>query len=232
MLKISNGEISFKDVLLLQNINFEVNPSELTVIIGPNGTGKTSLLNVLSGTAKLSKGSLHNSFKKKIMIPQNLYYPEDVTLFEYISSVFYRENFKWFLSKDDVDKIFFVLEKLNLAKKKELTLKKLSAGELQLANIALCLITEADFILLDEPTSNLDLVNQIMILDMIKELTNQGISVVIVLHDINLASRYGDEFILVSQDSSLIKGNKNQILTHQNLSDAYKIDFKKLGIYE
>jgi len=231
MLKISNGEISFKETLLLKNINFEINPAELVVIIGPNGTGKTSLLNVMSGTIKLTRGTLLNKFKKHILIPQNLYYPEDVTLFEYISSVFYREKFKWFLSKDDVDRVFFVLDKLHLTKKQEFTLNKLSAGELQLANIALCLISEADFILLDEPTSNLDLVNQIMILNMIKELTNQDISVVAVLHDINLAARYGDEFILVSRNSSLIKGDKSQVLTCKNLSDAYNIDFKELGLY-
>ncbi|MDD3013532.1 MAG: ABC transporter ATP-binding protein [Candidatus Gastranaerophilales bacterium] len=231
MLKVINGEISFKELLLLQDINLEINSSELTIIIGPNGSGKTSLLNVLAGTTKLSKGSLHNSFNKKILIPQNLYYPEDVTLFDYVSSVFYREKFKWFLTKDDVERVFCVLEKLNLRKKQELTLNKLSAGELQLANIALCLISEADLILLDEPTSNLDLVNQLMILDMIKELTNHEISVIVVMHDINLASKYGDKFLLTSHNFNLIHGDKHWVLTNQNLSDAYNIDIEKLGLY-
>jgi len=231
MLKITDGEISFKEVTLLRNINLEINASELTVIIGPNGTGKTSLLNVMASTTKLSRGTIQNNFNKNILIPQNLYYPEDITLFEYVSSVFYKENFKWFLTQNDIEKIFTVLDKLNLTKKQELTLRKLSAGELQLANIALCLISEADFILLDEPTSNLDLVNQIMILDMIKELTNHGISAIIVMHDINLASKYGDKFIITSHNYNLIQGDKTQVLTHKNLSEAYNIDIDKLGFY-
>lgn len=232
MLKIAKGEISFDNEILLSDINLEINSSEINVIIGPNGIGKTTLLNILAGNKKLTDGAFYNNFERNILIPQNLYYPDDITLFEYVSSVFFKENFKWFLSKEDKTNANHVLDKLKLLKKADYVLKNLSAGELQLANIALCLLSEAKFLLLDEPTSNLDLVNQVMILDMIKELSNQGMSVVIVMHDIHLASKYGDKFVLISQNGNISQGIKSEILTNEMLSEAYNIDFKKLGIYE
>ncbi|MFH0703343.1 MAG: ABC transporter ATP-binding protein [bacterium] len=173
MLKIENGKITINNHTILDNINLEIYPELLTVIIGPNGAGKTTLINVLGNTKKLTKGNLVTSFKKSILIPQRTYYPEGITLYEYVSSVFFQTGWKWSLKTQEKNMVCEILEKLNLISKKDLVLNTLSAGELQLANVALCLVSEADFILLDEPSANLDLLNQVIILDILKKLTKK-----------------------------------------------------------
>ena len=108
----------------------------------------------------------------------------------------------------------------------EVKIENLSAGELQKLNIGLGLLSDADVFLLDEPTSNMDLVNQIKILDMIKSLTKVGIASVIIMHDLNLSSSYGDNFIGISQSHKLISAPKNKFFNEEILNEIYNIKFK------
>lgn len=226
MIKIKNGKITFGEKVLLEDINLEIPKGKLTIILGPNGAGKTSLINILAGVKKLSIGTIINNFHKSILIPQRIDFPQGITLFDYLSSVFYQSGWKWNISEDENNQILQVIEKLDLTDKKDASIDVLSAGELQLANIALCLLSGADFIMLDEPSANLDMLNQIKILEVIKKLTTNGITVVAIMHDINFAAKYGDNFLIVEREGVINCGDKCTVLTPYNLSKAYNFDFK------
>ena len=127
------------------------------------------------------------------------------------------------------NKIDEVLSLLDLKDKKNTLIDNLSSGELQKANIALGLVSNADILLLDEPTSNMDLVNQIKVLDIIKKLTTKGITCVIVLHDINLSSSYGDYFIGLTKSGKIFTDFKKEFFTEAILNDIFGISFKVIN---
>ena len=115
---------------------------------------------------------------------------------------------------------------MELSDKKNVLIDNLSSGELQKANIALGIVSDADVILLDEPTANMDLVNGIKVLEFIKKLTQKGISVVVIMHDINLCMSYGDLFLGFTKNHKIISGEKEKFFTAENLKEIFGIDFK------
>lgn len=143
-----------------------------------------------------------------------------------MSSVFYKNNWKWFLSKEENQKIDDVLVQIGLEDKKNINIENLSGGEIQKANIALGLLCNADLFLLDEPASNMDLINQVKILKMLKELTAQGITSVIIMHDLNLALKYGDEFIGVTTNHNIISKTGREFCQVETLKNVFNMDFQ------
>lgn len=225
MIKIENLNIKFNENIIFENANLEIPENKITMIVGPNGTGKTTLFKVINKEIK-TDCKIENSFKKMFYLPQKLYYPKGITTFDYVSSVFFKNHWKWFLDRNDKKKILKVLDKIELSDRRNVKIENLSAGEIQKANIALGLLSEADIFLLDEPTSNMDLVNQIKILDMIKKLTKSGITSVIIMHDLNLSSSYGDYFIGIGKNNTIIKAEQKDFFKAEILNKIYNINFK------
>ena len=112
--------------------------------------------------------------------------------------------------------------------KKDIKIENLSGGEIQKANIGLGLLSGADLFLLDEPASNMDLINQVKILKMLKNLTSQGVSSVIIMHDVNLAIKYADEFIGVTTAHKLIQKNVKDFFNKETLKQVFDIEFEIL----
>ncbi|MGN0004381.1 MAG: ABC transporter ATP-binding protein [Candidatus Gastranaerophilaceae bacterium] len=226
MIKVENLSLSFEDKKLFENISIEIPNNLFTVIIGSNGTGKTTLLKIMAGFDFFDDVVVKNDFKKIFFLPQRLKYPENITLFDYISSYFFKNRFKWFLSEDEKKQVNSVLEELELLDRKNVFVEKLSSGELQKANIGMALISGADCLMLDEPTSNMDLVNQIKILNLVKNLTKRGITIVMVLHDLNLAANFGDFFVGTNPQKKLVCLNKDAFFDEKNLENIFGINFK------
>ena len=211
----------------LKNVSLEIPNNKLTILTGCNGTGKTSLFKIIMGDIKPVNFDFHSTFKKIFFLPQKIKYPEGLTLFEYVTSFYYSNSFKWFISEEEKIKTLEILDLLELTSCKDVLIENLSSGELQKANIAMALISNADLLLLDEPTSNMDLVNQIKVLDILKKLVlNNGISCALILHDLNLAAKYGENFIGINQDKSLIQTDKNQFFNEKILKNIYNINFR------
>lgn len=225
MISIKNLNLNFDENIIYKNVSFEIPDNKITMIVGPNGTGKTTLLRIITGEIK-TNCEIQNTFKKVFYLPQKLQYPKGITTFDYVSSILYKNNWKWFLTKEEENKVYEVLEKIELLNRKNVKIENLSAGEIQKANIGLGLLSDADIFLLDEPTSNMDLVNQIKILDMIKNLTDSGITSVIIMHDLNLSSSYGDYFIGISQNHNVIKAPRKEFFNDSTLQEIYNISFK------
>lgn len=226
MIKVKNLTLAFGEKSLYNNANFDIPDNKVTVISGTNGVGKTTLLKIMSGQIKVPNAVIENSFKEIFFLPQNIRYPEGITLFEYITSSFFKNSFKWFLNEEEKRKAERVIEELELSDRRDVLIEKLSSGELQKANIAMALASDADCLFLDEPTSNMDLINQIKIMNIIKNLTKRGITVVIIMHDLNMASSYGDYFIGFNNKNDIIKAEKNKFFTEENLEKIFGIKFK------
>lgn len=232
MINIKNLSLSVDNLKIFDNANICIPKDQITVLVGANGVGKTTLLKLISGVIKPQSGVIENNCNELFYLPQRIKYPQGITLQEYIESSFYKKNWKWFLSKEEKQKVSEVIDLLELEDKKETLIDNLSSGELQKANIALGLISGADVLLLDEPTSNMDLINQIKTLDIIKKLTKQGITCVIVLHDINLSASYGDYFVGITKTRKIIQAEKKDFINAEILNEIFGINFKVINSEE
>lgn len=230
MIKLENLSFAVENNLtIFDKANIDIPQNKITVLVGLNGVGKTTLLKLIAGTIKPQSGAVVKKCKELFYLPQRIKYPKGIVLFEYIESSFYKKNWKWFLSRQEKAKINETLELLELSDKKNTLIENLSSGELQKANIALGLVSGADTLLLDEPTSNMDLINQIKVLDILKKLTKKGVTCVIVLHDINLGASYGDYFIGLTKTKDVIMKCRDEFFTPEILNKIFGIEFKVIN---
>lgn len=226
MIRVKNLSLDYDNINFFDNLSFEIPKDKISIIVGPNGTGKTSLMKILAGIIKPKTIDIENSFSDVFYLPQKIKYVKGITLYEYISSIFFKQNWKWHLDKSEKTKIVNVLEELEIIEKQKVMIENLSAGELQKANIALGLISGANLLLLDEPTSNMDLINQIKVLDIIKKLSQKDVTSIVILHDLNLSSSYGDYFLGLNSKKQLYCANKEEFFTEDRLKDIYNMQFK------
>ena len=224
MISVKNLTLNFGEKILYKNFDFVAKSGELTIITGLNGTGKTTLLKIISGEMKVDGIDVDSDCKKIFFLPQKISYPVNITLFEYVLSVFYSNSFKWFTTNGEKKNVDEILDKLGIIDRKDISLEKLSSGELQLANLAVAIISGAECLLLDEPTSNLDLKNQVLICSILKNLAKNGMTCVMITHDLSLASEYGDYFVGISSNT-VIQGEKSEFFTKENLKLVFGLNF-------
>lgn len=226
MIKAVNLSVSFGERQVLKNLNIQIPENQITVLSGPNGAGKTTLLKTFAGIIPTKDNQISNSFKEIFYLPQRPHCPLNITLFDYISLSFFKNSFKWFINSYEKQKIQDILICLGLYEKRDIFVENLSSGEFQMANIALALISNADCILFDEPTSNMDLINQIKVINIIKDLKSKNITSVVVMHDLNLASKLGDCFIGINQNFEVFSYEKTEFFTPEVLHKIFNLNFE------
>ena len=240
---MSEIEYSFENKAILNKINIQIKQKEILGIVGPNGSGKTTVFNILCGLIKPNKGnifidgininnlSITQKSKLIALAPQNTIFPEDISVFEL--TVMGRNPYMNLLSWESLDDNELAVQYINrvgilqLASKK---LKHISGGERQLALIAMVLCQETPIILLDEPTSNLDIKNQLHIMDninAIRESTNK--TILVNLHDLNLAAKYCDKIIFLKNGTVFSQGTPNEVITSENIRNVYGISANVLN---
>lgn len=212
MLKVNNVSCGYNGTPILKNISFSVEKGKFLGILGPNGCGKTTLLKVISGLLNPAAGkviidevnlkdySSRQLAKKMTVLPQLHATAFSSTVRETVSIGRYPHQSGFFSSwsKEDEQAVVQAMEQTGVKKFENTFLEYLSGGEQQRVFIAQALAQSSDLLLLDEPTNHLDIAHQKQILDMIrKEVTENGLTVVSVFHDINLASLYCDELLLM-----------------------------------
>lgn len=234
----------------LDDVSTSISKGKVTTIIGPNGCGKSTLLSVLSrsnmptsGTASLENRDLvmfkPKEFAKKLAIVyQQNEVPKDLTIEKLVG--FGRLPHKMLLQRnqeEDSKAIDWALSVTNLTDKRNKDLEALSGGERQRVWIAMALAQQSEILCLDEPTTYLDIYYQIELLELVKSLNEDyGLTIIMVLHDINQAIRYSDEIIMMKNGRIIAEGPPREIITKDVIKEVYGVNavFKEddeLGLY-
>ena len=240
MLRIEDLSLSYGDKPVVQNLNLRVKKGQVVSIIGPNASGKSSILKSIAGIIKPVSGKIFIEEKdiskmdsKKlaqkvsILLQQNKN-PDDMSIEELVYFGRYPHK-KWFEGFEASDqKIIEEAMKLtNTFALRDKTLETLSGGERQRAWIAMALAQEPDILLFDEPTTYLDLAHQIEFLELVNRLNREtGVTVVLVLHDLNQAARYGNYLFAMKEGKIFAQGCPEEVLNPQNILNIYNIEAK------
>ena len=238
-----NFSTGYENNQVICDLNLKINSGEWVGIIGSNGSGKSTLLKGIakiipmqSGDLFLNKFSIKDLSTKKIAkvlsyLPQKINSNLPLTVKELVSLG--RSPHKYFwefdLNKEDFLIIEESLELCNLKKYSKNSLSSLSGGQCQRAFLALTLAQKTKILLLDEPTTFLDINFQIQMLDLIKNLNKVNkLTVLSVVHDINLAARYCDRLAIFKDGELLAIDKPNEALSEDLIKEAFSIEIKKI----
>lgn len=222
----------------VNNVNLHLEPGKVTTIIGPNGSGKSTLLGVMSnnyipqqGDVLLEGRSLRDykpkELAKKIaVVHQENSAPADMTVERLVGygRLPYKSMFKSDKAEDDAA-VEWALQETDLIDWRHVTIDALSGGQRQRVWIAMSLAQKTPYLFLDEPTTYLDIYFQYDILELIKRLNKEhGLTIVMVLHDINQAIRYSDAVIAMKSGQVVVQGNPKEIITDELIQEIYGVD--------
>ena len=242
-LGFSNVSIRYGKKEIIDRVNIEFAKGKTSTIIGSNGCGKTSLLKTISYAVKpyhghvlldgkpIRKYSPKQLAKRIAYLPQVHYSPSDIDIRTLVSYGRYPyQRFGKGLSKEDNEMIDQTIELTGLSAMENRVLDTLSGGERQRAWIAMTLCQQPEILILDEPITYLDIGHQVEIMELIKDIgQNLNITIVMVLHDINLASRYSDYLFAIKDKKIYAYGSPREIITPSTMGDVFRIDTQ---IYE
>ncbi len=241
---LSLENISFKfntaEKPLIEDLSLVIRKNSSAAVIGPNGAGKTTFLNIALGWYKPFAGEVKfngkelGSFTRRqsgqhiALVPQNEHIPFEYTLLEYV--LLGRTPYISILSMPkeiDYEVSLQALDSVNLDRNRIIT--TLSGGELQLLLIARALAQQPQLLLLDEPTSHLDIKNKIRVHTLLKKLIDSGITLLFTTHDPAEAAEIASHIIMMKNGNVETEGNAADVLTDRNLSSIYGV---KIGITE
>lgn len=210
ILDVQDVVFSYQSRTVLNAVRFSVAQGELLTILGPNGVGKTTLLKCINSIHAPRSGAVMvegcNVFRLSLTeIAQRIGYvaqksePARLTVFDAVL-MGRKPHIRWNVSNADIKKVDAVIDRLNLSPVALRHLDELSGGELQKVCIARALVQEPRLLLLDEPTSSLDLKNQVEIMNLLRHVVDEhNIAVVMTMHDLNTALRYADKALFLHQ---------------------------------
>lgn len=226
--------VGYGDRTVIDALDVSIPPGVVTTIIGPNGCGKSTLLRTLSRLLKPTSGSVvldgediarlrtRDVAKKLGLLPQAPVAPEGLTVADLVARGRHPHQ-SWLRqwSSDDASVVENALAMTGVADLADRPVDALSGGQRQRVWISMTLAQGTDLLLLDEPTTYLDLAHAVDVLDLVDDLHESGCTVVMVLHDLNLAARYSDNLIVMKAGSVLAQGHPREVLTAELLQEAF-----------
>jgi len=233
-LSASDLTLAYGAARVVHNVSIEVPPSSVTAIVGPNGCGKSTLLRGLArlhapsqGTVLLDGRDIHERSTKDVarelgILPQSPVAPGGITVRDLVGrgrTPHLRALRPW--GDQDTSAVNDALRATGLFGLAERAVDSLSGGQRQRAWIALALAQQTELLLLDEPTTFLDIAHQYEVLDLLHGLAAEGRTVVVVLHDLAQAARYADHLVLMSAGLILSRGEPGEVLTADRVSAAF-----------
>lgn len=229
--------LAYGDEVIIDDLNITVPKGEITVFIGGNGCGKSTLLRSMARLLKPKEGGVvlqgediakmptKEVAKRLSILPQSPVSPDGLTVLELAKQG--RHPYRGLLkqwSKDDETAVNDALKATNMFDLKDRSVDSLSGGQRQRAWIAMTLAQQTDTILLDEPTTYLDMTHQIDILDLLFELNeSDGRTVVMVLHDLNLACRYAHHIVAIKDKQVYAQGKPEEIINCNLVHDVFEM---------
>ncbi|MCT1398375.1 ABC transporter ATP-binding protein [Paenibacillus sp. p3-SID867] len=229
--------LSYGGDFIFENLDLTVPIGKITVFIGSNGCGKSTLLRSMARLLKPQRGSVvlngadiaslstKDVARKLAILPQGPTAPEGLTVMQLVKQGRYPYQ-SWLRqwSREDEEAVTAALASTGLTELADRTVDSLSGGQRQRAWIAMTLAQETPLILLDEPTTYLDLTHQIEVLDLLYELNVQEQrTIIMVLHDINLACRYADHIVAIRDGSIKAKGAPGEIINSELMQTVFQL---------
>lgn len=223
---------------ILDGVSLQIPSNRISVIIGANACGKSTLLKTLarlirpiSGEVLLDGRSIHEIPTKQLarvigLLPQSPVVPEGIKVADLIGRGRYpHQSFFGTWSRQDEQAVAEAMEIMNITELADRYMDELSGGQRQRVWIGMVLAQQTDILLLDEPTTYLDITHQIEILDLLTDLNRKyGKTIVMVLHDINLAARYADYLFAMRQGRLVAAGKPSEVITGQLIKDVFGMD--------
>jgi iron complex transport system ATP-binding protein len=248
-LKIENLAIGFDGNAVAANLNFMVQTGETLVVIGPNGVGKSTLIKSIARLLKPIEGKIelngqdiwsigNKDFAQKVAyLPQFLDSSNELTVSELVmlGRNPHQSWWSWTASTHDKEISKQAMQDADVLHLEKSYISMLSGGERQRAGLAMALAQEPEILLLDEPTAHLDLKHQLEVITVLQKLKRQNLSVVLVLHDLNLIQSIADQVLLLGKTPqqkgfALACGTPDAVLHPENLNKVFDLEIEELSI--
>src|SRR4030042_222613 len=236
MLRLDNLRFSIGEKNILNNISAQFAPGKIHGLIGPNGSGKSSLLKNICRIWEPQQGTVfingkdHRSFPRKdlskiiTLVPQNTWVSFPISVYDYVAMGRNPHQGRFqALTKKDKTVIKEALIKTQTLELKDQNINELSGGEGQLVIIARALATEASLLLLDEPTSDLDVKHTLTIMDLLRDLKEEKKTLLVSIHDLNLARRYCDTITILNQGAIFFHGLPSQAFSEEIIREVFEV---------
>lgn len=229
--------VSYDKVAIIDNLSIDLPSGAMTTIIGANGSGKSTLLKALTRIHPIQKGHIYldgeaidklptkEVAKRLALLPQILEATEGITVFDLVSyGRFPHQKYLGNLTPQDREKIYWAMEETGITSFANLAVDSLSGGQRQRVWIAMALAQDTDTIFLDEPTTYLDMNHQLEVLELLQRLNQkQHKTIIMVLHDLNLSSRFSDVLIAMKDGTIKYQGTPEEIMTPSILEDIFGV---------
>lgn len=242
MINIHDFTVGYNNKVVVRNFDLHVEKGDMLAIIGPNGSGKSTVLKAMGRLLKPMEGTIYldgkvlssmsnkNIAKEMACLSQHNTAPKDMSIRKMVG--FGRNPHKaWCesLNKEDEEIIDWALENTNLKHMQHRKMTSISGGESQRAWMAMALAQKPKVLLLDEPTTYLDINNQIEILELVKQLNEKlRLTVVMVLHDLNQAAKYSNKIVVLKNGEIQTQGKPEEVLNRDLIRDVYNVDMNIL----
>lgn len=238
VLEAQNLHVSYGENLILEDLNLQIPKGKITVLVGANGCGKSTLLRTFARLQKAKSGeifldenkldaiSTKEVAKRLAILPQGPVAPEGLTVQQLIKQGRYPHQ-SWLKqwSTEDEKIVNNALAVTQMTEFADRPVDALSGGQRQRVWIAMTLAQKTDLILLDEPTTYLDMAHQVEILDLLFDLNDkEGRTVVMVLHDLNLACRYAHHIVAVRNKQVYAQGKPEEVVTAEMVQAVFRMD--------
>lgn len=236
-LSTHNLSVGYHDHVIVKQVNLNIPEGKIIALLGPNGCGKSTLLKSLarilkpmSGEVRWQDNNLHtlpvNFLAKNLaLLPQTQPIPEGISVRDLVA--YGRSPYTGFwgrLNAEDKRIIQQVMQETEIIKLADQWVSELSGGQRQRVWLAMTLAQDTPYLLLDEPTTYMDLSHQVELMHLLRKLNLQGKTIITVLHDINQAARYCDHLIVMKQGQIITQGSPESVLTKAMLKDVFALD--------
>jgi len=233
ILQVNGVSFGYRGRKVLDGVRFSVSPGELMVILGPNGVGKTTLLRCINSILKPAQGAIWVDGRKvSDLTPQQIarrvgYVPQQqtngrMTAFDAIL-MGRRPHIQWRVSDEDLRIVDGAIKSLALQELAMRYIDQMSGGELQKVAIGRAMVQEPKLLLLDEPTSNLDLKNQLEILRLLRHaIQDHGMAAVMTMHNLNMALRFADKYLFL-KDGRIFDVGRPEEISAETVKEVYGI---------
>lgn len=238
MMKGESLFLSFDEKNVLHDLTVAVEEGKIVAILGPNGSGKSTLLKILSRNIKPDQGIVYLEdqdlaqlsgkmiAQKMAVLPQSPQAPNDLTVRDLVEFGRFPHQSWWQgKSEQDEDCVSWALVQTGLAEMADRVVSTLSGGERQRVWIAMALAQKPEILLLDEPTTYLDICHQLEIMELLAAFNcEHNLTVVMVLHDINHAARYSDYIVVLQQGQVFAAGRPEDVITEHTLREVFGVE--------